>query len=130
MGAAPLDQKALTVLSIDAVKGLGDGQATKIIFPFELTRLIEGASEYIGGSRKTPEITPSNYEDLEKMVGKTEDILGEIPKPGEIRKQLETIEKEIEKEAVRSEEIAHISQKKGEPPKLIEVEEEEPPPPR
>jgi regulator of protease activity HflC (stomatin/prohibitin superfamily) len=57
LGAAPLDQKALTVLSIDAVKSLGDGQATKIIFPFELTKLIEGASDYIGVSRKTPEST-------------------------------------------------------------------------
>jgi regulator of protease activity HflC (stomatin/prohibitin superfamily) len=130
MGAAPLDQKALTVLSIDAVKSLGDGQATKIIFPFELTKLIEGASDYIGVSRKTPESTPINYEDLENMIGKTEDILGEIPKPGEIRRQLETIEKEIEKETVRSEEIAQIRQKKGIPPKLIEVDEEEPPPPK
>jgi regulator of protease activity HflC (stomatin/prohibitin superfamily) len=129
MGAAPLDQKALTVLSIDAVKSLGDGQATKIIFPFELTKLIEGASDYIGVSRKTPESTPINYEDLENMIGKTEDILGEIPKPGEIRRQLETIEKEIEKETVRSEEIAQIRQKKGIPPKLIEVDEEELPPP-
>jgi regulator of protease activity HflC (stomatin/prohibitin superfamily) len=108
MGAAPLDQKALTVLSIDAVKGLGDGQATKIIFPFELSRLVEGASEYIGISRKTPESTPSNFEDLEKMLGPAEDVLGGIPKPGEIRAQLESIEKELEREATQSEEIAQI----------------------
>ncbi len=130
MGAAPLDHKALTVLSIDAVKALGDGQATKIIFPFELTRLIEGASDYIGVSRKTPEITPTNYEDLENMVGKADDILGEIPKPGEIRQQLETIEKEIQKETVRSEEIAHIRQKKWTLPKANKEEKEEPPPPK
>lgn len=131
MGAAPLDQKALTVLSIDAVKGLGNGQATKIIFPFELTRLIEGASDYIGVSRKTPEVTPTTYEDLEKILGKAEVVLGEIPKPGEIRKQLETIEKELEREATRSEEIAHIQTRKG-PLKLPgdEEEEEPPPPPR
>lgn len=112
IGAAPLDQKALTVLSIDAVKGLGDGQATKIIFPFELTRLIEGASDYIGVSRKTPEVTPITYADLEKMVGKAEDVLGEIPKPGEIRKQLETIERELEKEMAPSEAMAHAATKK------------------
>ncbi|KPJ64569.1 membrane protease subunit, stomatin/prohibitin [candidate division WOR-1 bacterium DG_54_3] len=124
MGAAPLDQKALTVLSIDAVRKLGDGQATKIIFPFELTRLIEGASDYIGVSRKTPEVTPTTYDDLERMLGKAEDILGEIPKPGEIREKLATIEEQIEKEAARSEEIAHIQSRKG-PVKLPGMGEEE-----
>jgi regulator of protease activity HflC (stomatin/prohibitin superfamily) len=128
MGAAPLDQKALTVLSLDTVKGLGDGQATKIIFPFELSRLMEGASDYIGVSRKTPEVTPTSFGDLEDMLGKAEDVLGEIPKPGEIRKQLETIERELEAETTRSEEIAHIKAKKG-PQKLIEVEDEGTPPP-
>jgi regulator of protease activity HflC (stomatin/prohibitin superfamily) len=128
MGSAPLDQKALTVLSIDAVKSLGNGQATKIIFPFELTKLIEGASDYIGVSRKTPESTPTNYQDLERMLGKAEDVLGEIPKPAEIRKQLETIEKEIEKEVIETEEIAHIHTK-GRIHKLKEEEESLPPPP-
>lgn len=108
LGAAPLDHKALTVLSIDAVKGLADGKATKIIFPFELTRLIEGASDYIGVARKTPEVTSSTYSELEEMVGKSEDVLGEIPKPGEIRKQLETIEKELEREVEQSEKEAEI----------------------
>jgi hypothetical protein len=127
MGAAPLDQKALTVLSIDAVKGLGDGKATKIIFPFELTRLIEGASDYIGVSRATPEVTPTSYSDLENMLGKAEDVLGEIPKPGEIRKQLETIEKELEKETKQSEAIAHIQPVKKRP--VLPGDEEEMPPP-
>ncbi len=128
MGAAPLDQKALTVLSIDAVKSLGDGKATKIIFPFELTRLIEGASDYIGVSRKTPEITPTNYKDLENMVGKAEDVLGEIPKPGEIRKQLESIEKELEKEEIQSDELVQIHSGKVNH-RLSEADEDQPPPP-
>ena len=68
------------------------------------------------------------FEELEKMVGKTEDILGEIPKPGEIRKQLETIEKELEREQTKSEEIAHIKPRKG-PSRLPGDEEEELPPP-
>jgi hypothetical protein len=126
MGAAPLDQKALTVLSIDAVKGLGNGQATKIIFPFELSRLVEGASDYIGVSRKTPESTPSNFADLEKMLGPAEDVLGGIPKPGEIRAQLESIEKELEKEATQSEEIAQIHGRRASH-KLEEEEEPLPP---
>ncbi|OGS51626.1 MAG: membrane protease subunit, stomatin/prohibitin, partial [Euryarchaeota archaeon RBG_13_61_15] len=41
VGAMPLDSKALTVLSLETMKAIGDGKATKIIFPFELTKLIE-----------------------------------------------------------------------------------------
>jgi hypothetical protein len=128
MGAAPLDHKALTVLSIDALKKLGDGQATKIIFPFELTRLIEGASDYIGVSRKTPEVTPITYNELERMLGKAEDVLGEIPKPGEIRQQLETIERELGLEVKASENIAQA--KKSKPGTHLEEEEELVTPPK
>ena len=49
VGASTLDSKALTVLSLDAFKKLGEGQATKIVLPFELTRLVEGISDYVGG---------------------------------------------------------------------------------
>src|SRR5580700_7888150 len=42
LGAGTLDAKALTVLSLDTVTGLGQGQATKILFPFEFSRLMEG----------------------------------------------------------------------------------------
>ncbi|MFQ6061329.1 MAG: SPFH domain-containing protein, partial [Thermoplasmata archaeon] len=80
LGAAPLDSKALTVLSLDTVKSMGQGQATKIIFPFELTRLIEGASEYLGVSRKVPERGITEYKDLEALLGKTDDVLGPIPR--------------------------------------------------
>ncbi len=111
LGAAPLDQKALTVLSLDAVKAVGDGRATKIIFPFEFTRLIEGASDYIGVGRKTPETTPTTYDDLEKLLGKADDILGPIPKHEELVGELESIEMKIEKEAKESEKIAKASSK-------------------
>ena len=35
MGASALDSKALTVLSLDALKNLGEGEATKFVLPFE-----------------------------------------------------------------------------------------------
>lgn len=111
LGAAPLDQKALTVLSLDTVKSVGDGKATKIIFPFEFSRLVEGASDYIGVSRKTPETTPITYEDLERLLGKADDILGPIPKHEELKSELESIEKKIEAEAEESEKIAKKSAK-------------------
>jgi regulator of protease activity HflC (stomatin/prohibitin superfamily) len=84
LGASPLDSKALTVLSLDALKAVGNGQATKIIFPFEITKLIEGASEYLGAGRKTPERTPMNYKEIEAMVGNAEKVLGNIPTIEEI----------------------------------------------
>ena len=108
LGALPLDQKALTVLSLEAIKKLGEGQATKIIFPFEISKLLEGVGEYIGISRKIPEREPVKYEEIEKIVGKTEDVLGEI-------KIKETVtETEDEKEENTSEEILKPQKKSKE----------------
>lgn len=84
LGASPLDSKALTVLSLDAVKSVGNGQATKIIFPFELTRLVEGAAEYLGAGRKIPDRPPMEYKEMEKMVGEADKVLGPIPTLAEI----------------------------------------------
>ena len=110
LGAASLDQKALTVLSLDTLKSVGNGQSTKIIFPFELSKLLEGASDYIGVSRKTPETTPMNYEELEKRVGKAEEVLGKIPKVSE----LEELEgKELEKEDAETKKIMEHARKVG-----------------
>jgi len=109
LGAAALDSKALTVLSLDTVKAVGDGQATKIIFPFELTRLVEGAAEYLGAGRKVPEREISTYEQIERLIGKADDILGTIPKQAEYREEIEGIEKEMKAETEETEEeIARI----------------------
>ncbi|MCK5548005.1 MAG: SPFH/Band 7/PHB domain protein [Thermoplasmata archaeon] len=109
LGAAVLDSKALTVLSLDTVKAVGNGQATKIIFPFELTRLVEGAAEYLGAGRKVPEREISNYEEVERLLGKADDILGTIPKQAEYRGEIESIEKELKAETEETEaEIAKI----------------------
>lgn len=109
LGAATLDSKALTVLSLDTVKAVGDGKATKIIFPFEITRLVEGAAEYLGAGRKVPEREISTYEQIERLIGKSDDILGTIPKQAEYRGEIEGIEKEMEAETEETEEeIAKI----------------------
>lgn len=89
LGAAPLDQKALAVLSMDTVKKMADGQATKIVFPFEVTKLIEGISQYVGKAGEVGERPIMSYEELEKIVGKTEDVLGKVPTPEEIAEELE-----------------------------------------
>jgi regulator of protease activity HflC (stomatin/prohibitin superfamily) len=109
LGAATLDSKALTVLSLDTVKAVGDGKATKIIFPFELTRLVEGAAEYLGAGRKVPEREITGYHEVENILGKADDILGTIPKQSEYRGELEEIERELKKDVKEAEEIAKIS---------------------
>ena len=106
LGAAPLDQKALTVLSLDTLKSVGNGISTKIIFPFEISKLLEGASEYIGFSRKVPERPLPTLEDIEKQVGKADEVLGKIPKPEDLKHELETIEQQMESEAAATEKLA------------------------
>jgi regulator of protease activity HflC (stomatin/prohibitin superfamily) len=113
VGASTLDSKALTVLSLDTVKSLGDGQSTKFFLPFELTKIVEGISEYLGVSRETPEREISQLEEVEKMVGKAEDILGPIPSPEELRKEIDTLEQIMEKEKKESERIAEIDKMGG-----------------
>jgi regulator of protease activity HflC (stomatin/prohibitin superfamily) len=109
MGAAPMDHKALTVLSLDTLGKVGDGKSTKIIFPFEISRLLEGAAEYIGYTKKEPSRDFAGLSDLERSVGKLDDILGPIPKAGEIRKELKEIEEDMEKKLEDIQQIADIS---------------------
>ncbi len=111
VGAAPLDSKALTVLSLDTMRAIGDGQATKIIFPFELTKLIEGASEYLGVGRLTPQREVTAVADIEASVGKADDVLGPIPKPEELRKEMKAVEDALAKEKKEAENIAEIAKR-------------------
>jgi regulator of protease activity HflC (stomatin/prohibitin superfamily) len=111
LGAAPLDSKALTVLSLDTVKSMGNGQATKIIFPFELTRLMEGASEYLGIARQTPARDITNVAEVEKAVGKIDTILGPIPTVDELKESLRSVELVMEEERVEAEALAVITKK-------------------
>jgi hypothetical protein len=111
VGAQPLDSKALTVLSLETIKALGNGQATKIIFPFELTKLVEGVSQYLGIGRETPAREVSRPEEIERVVGKADDVLGPIPTPEELHAELKALEKAMENEKVEAEEIAEITKK-------------------
>ncbi|HTY46805.1 MAG TPA: SPFH domain-containing protein [Methanomassiliicoccales archaeon] len=112
VGASPLDSKALTVLSLDTMKSIGQGASTKWILPFEVTKLVEGISEYMGVGQKVPEREISNVDQVEKIVGKAEDILGAIPKPEELHQDLRSLEETMAAEQAEMEQIADISSKK------------------
>lgn len=102
LGAGPLDAKALTVLSLDTLSTVANGQATKIIFPFEISRLMEGAAEYLGVSRTVPDRPLNSFEDLQKQVGGVDDVLGPIPKQSELLTEIQSIEEEIKRESADS----------------------------
>ncbi len=102
LGAGTLDSKALTVLSLDTLSNLGNGQSTKILFPFELSRLVEGASEYLGMARTVPDRSLSTMDELEKRIGTMDDILGPIPKQEELVTEIKSIEEEIKAESDES----------------------------
>src|SRR5579871_5735951 len=99
LGASTLDAKALTVLSLDTVSEVGNGQATKILFPFEFTRLVEGASEYLGTARTVPDRTFNILDYLEKKMGTIDDFLGPIPRQQELLSEIKSIEDEIKAES-------------------------------
>jgi regulator of protease activity HflC (stomatin/prohibitin superfamily) len=111
VGASPLDSKALTVLSLETLKSLGNGQATKIIFPFELTKLVEGASQYLGIGRQTPQREVIDVKDIERAVGRADDILGPIPTPDELHQELKALEATAADEKKEAEEVEQIVRK-------------------
>jgi regulator of protease activity HflC (stomatin/prohibitin superfamily) len=85
VGAAPLDKKAITVLSLDALKAMANGQATKIILPFEISQLIRQGAKFLGATEET-------IEDIARRPVMDDNILGDIPK----REAIDAILKEIQ----------------------------------
>ncbi|HLE96019.1 MAG TPA: SPFH domain-containing protein [Candidatus Thermoplasmatota archaeon] len=106
LGGATLDQKSLTVLSLDALKSIGEGASTKIIVPMELTRALEGIAKSFGAGMATPPAGPSDVKELERVIGRAEDVLGRIPSPDELQADLRNFEDESKAEQAEAEAIA------------------------
>ena len=90
LGAKPLDRRSITVLSLDALKTMANGQATKIIFPFEVSSLIRQSAQYLG-------LTEEELPPLEEgsAAGLDEEILGTIPRSEEVREILEEVARSV-----------------------------------
>jgi hypothetical protein len=73
LGARPLDKRAITVLSLEALKKMAEGEATKIVLPFELTSLIKQSAKFLGATEDMHDEDPKDLMEL------SEDILGEMP---------------------------------------------------
>ncbi|MBN2734015.1 MAG: SPFH/Band 7/PHB domain protein [Methanomicrobiaceae archaeon] len=90
LGSRPLDKKAITVLSLDALKQMSNGQATKIIFPFEVSSLIKQSARFLGAEEE--DLTDTTWKDFDL----DESILGKSPAEEDIEDASEVL-KDIEK---------------------------------
>jgi len=90
VGAAPLDRKAITVLSLNALKTMATGQATKIIFPFEVSELIRQGAKFLGAKDETAE-------EISGRPVMDDSILGVIPKPETVDAILKEIQDAVPK---------------------------------
>lgn len=107
LGGATLDSKSMTVLSLQALGRLGEGQATKIVLPFEISTLLRTAGDYIRGGAEEPARTgATGVAELERVIGDADKVLGRIPSPDELSREITDIEKEIEAETKGATEIA------------------------
>ncbi len=113
LGAASLHSHALTAMSLDTLKAMADGKATKIIIPFEVSRLIEAISNYLGRGVTTPQVPEIDIEKLVKLIGKPEDVLGKIPSYEELTSEVKRVVEEAKKKKVKEEVL------RGEEEKLI-----------
>ncbi len=96
LGSRSLDKRAITVLSFDALKAMANGQATKIIFPFEISSLIKQGAKYLGATE--------SMDDKEVYdVQLDESLLGDIPTAERIMEVVKSIEDETR--AIMKEEI-------------------------
>ncbi len=92
VGAASMDSKALSVLSMQTIQEVGKGESSKIFFPMEVTRLVEGISEYVGTAKQVPDREVSDVDSIKEAVGNPDDILGPIPTPEEIKAETDKLD--------------------------------------
>ncbi len=105
VGASAMDSKALSVLSMDTLKTIGNGQASKVFFPLEVTKIVDSLSQYMGTGTSVPDREVANIADIEAAVGKADDVLGPIPSPAEIKSQIDQVDKEIKEEKKSSDTV-------------------------
>ena len=95
VGAATMDSKALSVLSMQTLQEVGKGESSKIFFPMELTRLVDGISDYMGTAVRVPDRPVSDMSDIEAAVGKADDVLGPIPSLEEIKEETDKVDRQV-----------------------------------
>jgi regulator of protease activity HflC (stomatin/prohibitin superfamily) len=77
LGSLSLDSRALAVLGLQTLSRLGDGPATKIIIPMELTRALQGVAKHMGGGDADGQ-TVLTLADLRKAVPDFDQLLEDM----------------------------------------------------
>ncbi len=121
VGAASMDSKALSVLSMDTLKAVGEGESSKFFFPLELTKLVDGISQYMGSGMNVPDRQVSDVKDISEAVGDPNDVLGPIPSMDEIKEQIANLDKMMDTDMKESAEIARTQSSRS--TKDLELEE-------
>ncbi len=112
LGAASLHSHALTAMSLDTLKAMADGKATKIVIPFEVSRLIEAIAAYLGKGVKMPQVPEVDIEKLVKLVGKPEEVLGKIPSYEELTSEVKRVVEEAKKRRIKGEILSSKEEEK------------------
>ncbi len=111
VGAASMDSKAMSVLSMETLQEVGKGESSKFFFPMELTRLVDGISDYIGSASRIPDREVSDTESIVRAVGEPEDILGPIPSYQEIQEEKDRFDRSLTEELNQVDEVIEKKQK-------------------
>ena len=98
VGAASMDSKAMSVLSMQTLQEVGKGESSKIFFPMEVTKLVEGISDYIGTAKNIPDREVSDTDGIRSAVGDPDDILGPIPSREEIEAETAKLDEMVREE--------------------------------
>ena len=98
VGAASMDSKAMSVLSMQTLQEVGKGESSKIFFPMEVTKLVEGISDYIGTAKNIPDREVSDVDSIRNAVGDPDDILGPIPTREEIEAETAKLDEMVREE--------------------------------
>jgi hypothetical protein len=91
---------------METLKAVGEGESSKFFFPLELTKLVDGISQYMGSAATIPDRPISSLKDVEKNIGNPDDILGPIPKAAEIRAQMEDLDRLMDSELKETNKLA------------------------
>ena len=109
VGAATMDAKALSVLSMDTIKSVGEGESSKIFFPMEVTRLINGISDYMGAANTVPDRQVSDVDSIRQAVGDPDEILGPIPTREDMLRETEKFKESLEEDIEESDAIVEAN---------------------
>ncbi len=112
-GAAALHGPALSFLSLETLQRMSEGQATKFIIPFEISKLLETAAQHIAGAAEKPQPSEADLKRLEEAAKRLEELLGKLPSYEELMEEVTRLQEEARrtesvKQALSEAEIKEI----------------------